>query len=194
VSGALRTYHDRVVERATRFGNFVAMYGSANRIGTSNHMPVAWCLEAWTLGADGVVPWQTIGKAAAWKTADHLSLFYPSASGPVPSLRLKAFRAGQQLVEYLTMFTVLSGQSRSAVGAGVLFETHLRSSFEKLNESDAGTLQYEPGTARALEDLRLRLGAWLDARAPADRDVWHDPRPRRHDPNAIREIRPLPPP
>jgi hypothetical protein len=141
-----------------------------------------------------VVPWQTIGKPAAWKTPDHLSLFYPTASGPVPSMRLKAFRAGQQLVEYLTMFTVLSGQSRAAVGSAALIEANLRSTLEKLTETDAGTLHYESGTARALENLRLRLGAWLDERAPAARDRWHDPRPRRHDPNAVREIHPLPRP
>ena len=45
VSGALRTYRDRVIGRAGRFGNLVYMYGSANRIGTPNVMPVAWCVE-----------------------------------------------------------------------------------------------------------------------------------------------------
>jgi len=194
VSGALRIYRDRVIARAARFGNFVAMYGSANPIGTPNFMPVAWSVETWALGADGVVPWQTIGKPAAWKTRDDLSLFYPTASGPVPSLRLKSFRSGQQLVEYLTMFTVLSGQSRAAVGSAVLAETGLRSTLEKLTERDAGTLRYERGMAQALEVLRLRLGAWLDDRAPATRDAWYDPRPRRHDPNRVPEITPLPQP
>jgi hypothetical protein len=191
VSGALRTYHERVIARAGRFGNFVAMYGSANRIGTPNLMPAAWCVETWALGADGVVPWQTIGKPAAWKTPDDLSLFYPTASGPVPSLRLKSFRAGQQLTEYLAMFAVLSGQSRTAVGAAVLAEAGLRSTLEKKSEADAGTLHYDASTARALNALRLRLGQWLDAQAPAPRERWHDPRPARHDAGAVKEIRAL---
>ena len=31
------------------------MYGSTNKIGTSNAMPVAWCVETWALGADGIL-------------------------------------------------------------------------------------------------------------------------------------------
>ncbi len=194
VSGVLRTYRDRVIGRASRFGNFVSMYGSANRIGKPNIMPVAWCVETWSLGADGVVPWQTIGKANAWKTPDDLSLFYPTPSGPMPSVRLKAFRAGQQLVEYLTMFTALAGETRAAVGAAVLAETGLRSTFEKFSETDAGTLDYGAEADRAMQSLRQRLGAWLDKQAPAARARWHDPRPRRHDPRAVRAILPLPQP
>ncbi len=194
VSGALRTYRDRVIGRAERFGNFVAMYGSANSIGTPNAMPAAWCVETWALGADGVVPWQTIGKAEAWRTPDPLALFYPTESGPVPSLRLKAFRAGQQLAEYLTMYTVLSGESRAAVGAAVLADPALRPVFEKTSEADAGTARFTAAANPALADLRRRLGGWLDGQAPATRERWHDPRPARHDPAKVKPIAVLPPP
>jgi hypothetical protein len=34
-------------------------------------------------------------------------------------------------------------------------------------------------------ELRLRLGAWLDAQAPAPRARWHDPRPKVMDPAKI---------
>lgn len=185
VSGALRPYRERVIARAGRHGNFVAMYGAANRIGTPNYIPAAWCVETWALGGDGVVPWQTIGKPAAWRTPDHLALFYPTATGPVPSLRLKAFRAGQQLAEYLTLYAALSGQTRAAVGAAVLAEPGLHSTLEKTSEADAGSFRYGPGTHHTLVTLRHRLGAWLDAQSPADRDHWHDPRPARHDPAAV---------
>jgi hypothetical protein len=192
VSAALRTYRDRVIGRAEKFGNLVYMYGSANRIGTPNVMPAAWCVETWALGADGVVPWQTIGKAEAWKTPDQLSLFYPTPDGPVPSLRLKSFRSGQQLVEYLTMFTALSGQSRAAVGAAVLAEPGLRPALEKKSEADAGTSLFGADAHRAIISLRQRLGEWLDKKAPAPRDRWHDPRPATRDPAAVREIQALP--
>lgn len=188
VSGALRTYRERVIRRAERWGNLVYMYGSANRIGTPNSMPAAWCVETWALGADGVVPWQTVGKADSWKVPDPLALFYPTAQGPVPSVRLKAFRAGQQLVEYLTLYTALSGQSRAAVGAAVLAETDLCAVLEKRSEADAGTSRFGPAAARALERLRLRLGAWLDSQAPKPRNRWHDPRPQPRNPDAVREI------
>jgi hypothetical protein len=38
-------------------------------------------------------------------------------------------------------------------------------------------------------ELRLRLGAWLDAQAPAPRARWHDPRPRAQDPSLIKPIK-----
>ena len=188
VSGALRTYRERVMSRAARFGNFVAMYGSANRIGTPNIIPAAWCVETWALGADGIVPWQTIGKPAAWTTPDELSLFYPTPDGPVPSLRLKSFRAGQQLTEYLTLYAALSGQSRAAIGAALLDEPGLRSVFEKKSEADAGSFRYGTGAHDAFATLRQRIGLWLDAKAPADRDRWHNPRPPARDPEAVRAI------
>jgi len=177
VSGALRPYRERVISRAEKFDNLVYMYGSANNIGTPNVMPAAWCVETWALGGDGVVPWQTIGKAAAWKTPDQLSLFYPTATGPVPSIRLKAFRAGQQLVEYLTMYQALTGQDRTALGNTVLAEPGLIAKLEKKSETDAGTSKFDSASAKTLEELRLRLGFWLDAKAPAPRDRWADPRP-----------------
>lgn len=194
VSGVLRSYRERVIGRAGKFGNLVYMYGSANRIGTPNIMPAAWCVETWALGADGVVPWQTIGRADAWSKPDDLSIFYPTPNGPVPSLRLKSFRAGQQLAEYLTMFTVLSGESREAVGAAVLAEPGLRAALEKKSETDAGSSLFGAEAYRSLNALRLRLGTWLDARSPKPRERWHDPRPGIRDPAKVREIVALPAP
>lgn len=194
VSGVLRTYCERVIERAEKFNNLVYMYGSANRIGTPNVMPAAWCVETWALGANGVVPWQTIGKADAWTKPDDLSLFYPTANGPVPSLRLKSFRAGQQLVEYLTMFAALSGESRASIGAAVLTEPGLQARLEKKSEADAGGSLFGAEAHRSLSTLRQRLGTWLDAKAPAPRERWHDPRPSPRDPAKLREIVPMPAP
>jgi hypothetical protein len=194
VSGVLRTYRDRVISRSSRDGNLVYMYGAANRIGTSNVMPAAWCVESWALGADGVVPWQTIGKPAAWNTPDDLSLFYPTPNGPVPSLRLKSFRAGQQVVEYLTLFARLSGQSRTSIGAAILEAPGLRGQVQKKSEADAGASLFGPDAPRSLRELRHRIGTWLDAQAPAPRERWHDPRPKRFDPAHVREISPLPAP
>jgi hypothetical protein len=194
VSGVLRTYHHRVIDRAERLDNLVYMYGTANPIGSSNAMPAAWCVETWALGADGVVPWSTIGKADAWTKPDQLSLFYPTPEGPVPSLRLKSFRAGQQLTEYLTMYVALSGQSRAAVGEAVLAEPGLSAKLEKKSETDAGGSLFGPEAHRSLTALRQRLGSWLDAKAPAPRERWHDPRPERRDPAKVREIVALPMP
>lgn len=194
VSGALRTYRNRIMERAHRLGTFVSMYGSANPIGTSNVATAAWCVESWALGADGVVPWQTIGTPDAWKKPDDLAVFYQTPEGPVPSLRLKAFRAGQQLVEYLTIYSVVSGDSRDAVGAAVLAEPGLRATMRKSSDDDAGGSMFGLESHRSLVTLRHRIGSWLDTREFAARERWHDPRPAARDPTGIREITPLPPP
>jgi hypothetical protein len=188
VSGALRTYRDRVIGRARQFGNQVYMYGSANRVGTPNIMPAAWCVETWALGADGVVPWQTIGKDSAWTKADELSLFYPTPEGPVPSLRLKSFRAGEQLVEYLTMYCALAGVDRDAIGAAVLAEPGLRAELKKKSEADAGNSLFGAETHHSLASLRQRLGTWLDTKSPTPRERWHDPRPAPQDPARVRTI------
>ena len=191
VSGVLRQYWPRVQRRAKDCGNLYYMYGGANAIGTPNIVNAAWCVEAWSLGADGVVPWNTIGKPDAWQTPDELSVVYPTNNGPVPSLRLKTFRAGQQLVEYLTQYGVVSGESRESVMAAVRAIPGLSATLVKKNEEDAGKSQFGNDTQPAFEALRMRLGAYLDAKAPAPRDRWHDPRPKRPDLSKAREIVPL---
>jgi hypothetical protein len=191
VSGVLRAYRNRVIGRAEQFDNLVYMYGSANKLGTPNVMPAAWCVETWALGADGVVPWQTIGKADSWQTPDELSLFYPTPNGPVPSLRLKSFRAGQQLVEYLTIYAELSGQNRSAVGATVLRDFELRAELKKVSEADAGSSLFPQSASRSLNDLRMRLGQWINDRYPAPRERWHDPRPSVRDSKSVPAVIPL---
>lgn len=194
VSGALREHRDRVVSSARRHGKLVYMYGSASKLGANRAADVAWCAETWALGADGVVPWQTIGKMDSWSKPDDLALLYPTDAGAAGSLRLKAFRTGQQLAEYLTVYSSVSGQPRDAVGAAVLELPGMRAKTAKSHADDAGESRFGAGAADSMRDLRLRLGTWLDRQAPADRDRWHDPRPKPQDPTKVREISPLPPP
>ena len=124
----MREYPRLVFERKRTLGEIVLEYGSTNPVEGSNVQPVAWCLDAWSLGADGVIPWQTVGNSDSWNQADELALFYPhpAKSGhgrsgpgeqpaPIPSIRLKSYRRGQQDVEYLTLWSQLHG--RAAVGS-----------------------------------------------------------------------------
>ena len=129
------------------------------------------------MGADGVVPWQTVGKEASWRQPDELSLFYPTPHGPLPSLRLKAFRAGQQLAEYLTLYAAVAGEGRDPVGAAVLAKPGLRATLKKRSDADAGSSLFGPEAHASLVELRMALGQWLHARHPAPRDRWYDPRP-----------------
>jgi len=193
-SGALRPYRDRVIGAARRDGKLIYMYGAASKLGTTRATDVAWCVETWALGADGVVPWQTIGKADSWTKPDDLALLYPTPTGVAPSLRLKAYRSGQQLAEYLTIYSTVSGQSRDAVGAAVLALPGMRAGTVKANDADAGDSRFEASASESVRNLRLRLGTWLDRQAPADRARWHDPRPKSQDPTKVPVITPLPAP
>ena len=194
VAGVLREYPQRVIGRNRRDGKLTYMYGSATKLGQPLVGNAAWCAETWALGADGVVPWQTIGTKESLTKPDDLAVFYPGPDGPMPSLRLKAFRAGQQLAEYLTIYSQASGQDRDAVGAAVLALPGLRAGTVKTYDDDAGSSAFGDGAARSVAELRLRLGAWLDAQAPAPRARWHDPRPRAQDPSRLKPISALPPP
>src|SRR6185437_14134610 len=88
-----------------------------------NMQAVGWSLDSWALGSDGVLPWQTIGTGDSWRRADSLALFYPGRVAkerePIPSIRLKAYRRGQQDVEYLTLLGQVKDEPRWALGQRV---------------------------------------------------------------------------
>jgi hypothetical protein len=173
VGSAMRTYHRIVMDRKEAEGQVVLEYGSTNPVEESNVQPVGWCLDAWTLGMDGVIPWQTIGRAISWTQGDPLSLFYPAiprVAGPVPSIRLKAYRRGQQDVEYLTLLSQLRGEPRALFAPRV--REALRLSAERRGTGatgvdDAGLVHFadlKPADAWA---LRVRVGQALSDLHPA---------------------------
>ena len=178
ISGALRPYHERIARRQANYGTMVTMYGTTAPPSDFPLQPVAWCIDAWSLGADGVLPWQTIGSKQSWDKPDPLSLFYPPRNPNDPivsaSIRLKSYREGQQLVEYLTAYTLVTGQPRTAVAAAVVEFLGLEGDLKKKNNDDAGTLEYKPALASKLIDLRQRLGTFLDAQHPiAKKELIH---------------------
>lgn len=176
ISGALRPYCDRIARRQHRYGTMVTFYGSTASPNAFPIQPVAWCLDAWCLGADGVLPWQTIGSKESWDKPDELSLFYPGRNSQDPSvsasLRLKSYRQGQQLVEYLTCFAQTAGHSRESVATAVTEFVGLQGNLKKKNEEDAGTLEYKSLQAAQLVELRERLGTYLDSKHPEPKTRW----------------------
>ena len=138
------------------------------------------------LGMDGVLPWQTVGTAGSWKKADELALFYPKrpaadGDGPVPSVRLKAYRRGQQDVEYLTLLTQVLNEPRWAVGQRVREELKLagvRGAGGVAAVEDAGVVRYNQLKPQDLWALRVRVGEALSAAKPeAKRQLieWRTP-------------------
>ncbi|WP_406695838.1 hypothetical protein V5E97_33060 [Singulisphaera sp. Ch08] len=173
VSSAMRRYHRIVFDRKAAQGQLVVEYGSTNAIEEANVQPVGWCLDAWSLGSDGVVPWQTVGKGDSWTGADTLALFYPARSGknsaPVPSIRLKAYRRGQQDVEYLELLARQTGEPRWAIGGAVRKALRLdgeRRGTGFVGGEDAGVIHFARLTPQALWSLRMQVGQALSDAKP----------------------------
>lgn len=186
VGSALRSYTRIVMDRREACQELVLEYGSANAPEASNTQPVGWCLDAWTLGCDGVVPWQTMGRAESWTEADPYALLYPAADGgsgePRPSLRLKAFRRGQQDVEYLVLWMLAEGAPRWAVARTAREFLGLAGTREGTGLTageDAGRVSYANLSPARLRDWRWRLGARLNELAPPPRRQLVDRQPPR---------------
>jgi len=170
---AFRQYHRLVIDRKQRFGQIVVDYGSANAVDQSNVQPVGWCLDSWTLGSDGVVPWQTVGNDGSWRRADPLSLFYPGhvvgEEGPVPSIRLKAFRRGQQDAEYLTLLAQALGEPRWSLGQAARRELDLAAEQRGTgvtDAEDAGVMHYAALQPQDAWALRVRVGRAISEHHP----------------------------
>lgn len=168
VGSAFRKYRRQVLDRRAGFGETVVEYGTSNRPDQSNIQPAAWCVDAWALGIDGVLPWQTIGNDQSWKQGDELSLFYPPRGdqpGPVPSVRLKAYRRGQQDVEYLSLATERLGlprwevgqQVRQALGLDGTSARGARESTGNRGNEDAGRIAYGELRPQELDALRKAI-------------------------------------
>ncbi len=185
VGGAFRDRGRLVLDRKRREGQFALEYGTTNGVAESNVMAAAWCVDVWSLGLDGVIPWQTIGRAESWDRGDELALLYPPRApgeGPTPSIRLKAFRRGQQDVEYLALLARVEGEPRWAIGPKV--REALKLAGERtgagVEAADAGSIRYDRLRSRDLWALRHRVGQFLsDAKAAPDpkAEAWR-PKPR----------------
>jgi hypothetical protein len=94
-------------------------YGSANADTASNHGSLLWILNAWLNGAGAALPWQSLGGDEALDKGDPAgggnALLVPGdrfGLEVVADMRLKAFRDGEQLVEYLNLLARRRNLSR----------------------------------------------------------------------------------
>lgn len=166
-NGPFRDYRRMVTERCDMYNRLLYTYGTTSAPHESAFQPIFWSLDTWSLGADGIVPWQTIGNEESWKKSDELALFYPSteeSSGKVaPSIRLKAYRRGQQDVEYLTLALNISSRTREELSKALrtrLALDHVQT-ISNLAE-DAGSSVYKAVTPDELNCFRRELGEWLN--------------------------------
>jgi len=98
-------------------------YGSAPAIRAPLAECEAWPVRAYLAGADGIVPWQSVGRRDNYHSPEPTALILPHptepAGVPVATLRLKALSRGQITVEYLRGLAALRGWSREQVAEAV---------------------------------------------------------------------------
>jgi hypothetical protein len=175
VGHALRRYHRMVLDRKEANGELVMEYGNTNPLTDANTQPLGWCIDAWALGCDGVLPWQTVGRVSSWTKADPLALFYPGRTAdrePIPSVRLKAYRRGQQDVEYLMLLTQVLKQPRWAIGQRVreaLRLAGIRKGTGFTGGEDAGIVTSAQLMPQDVWALRVQVGEALSAARPEPR-------------------------
>ncbi len=167
-SSAFKQYRRLVTDRIQQHGLRAWVYGTSNHVHETNRDIQAWALDAWGDGATGLVPWQTINKdGSAMKAADQLGLFIfdkDDAGETVihHSMRLKAFRDAEQLIEYLHLLRAKQGWSLAQMRQFIEHYVNLASDVEKTDADDAGTSRYGKLTATGIESLRLAAVALLN--------------------------------
>lgn len=168
-SSAFQHYRRLVTDRMERDGLKAWIYGTSNHVHETNRDIQAWALDAWQDGATGIVPWQTVNKSgSALKEADQLGLFIfdTDQAGKTVirhSLRLKAYREAQQLIEYLNLLQQRRGWSPDQMRRFIRHYVDLNSEVNKTSEADAGTSSYGRLSAMNLESLRLATATLLKA-------------------------------
>jgi hypothetical protein len=145
----------------------VWVYGTTNSVDVSNRQTVAWTLEAWKNGAVGVVPWQTVDKTGKSLTqADTLGLFIydRAADGSVEirhSMRLKAYREAEQLIELLQLVQSRRKWSDEQLLSVIDGWVQLQGQSRQVNEADAGHTEYGNASLLQLQQLRAAALKWL---------------------------------
>lgn len=166
VGNAWFQYRDRTAAWVESQGAHAWVYGSANAVGQPNTQAVAWCLKAWLSGADGVVPWNSIGGDGNFEKASQTALMLPAKrfghNLPVASLRLKALRSGQQEAERLRLLAKQTGATREQIAAAVAPLLDLSAASQSRGGEDAGWLAFDRVTPEALERLRQAVAAKLE--------------------------------
>ena len=167
-SSAFQNYRRLVTDRMQSDSLKAWVYGTSNHVHETNRNIQAWALDVWQDGATGIVPWQTVNKSgSALKEADQLGLFIfdkDAAGEPVirHSMRLKAYRDAQQLIEYLNLLQQRRHWSQDQMRSFVNHYVDLESQVNKTNEEDAGTTAYGRLSALGLEKLKLATAELLE--------------------------------
>lgn len=141
-------------------------YATGNDLHASNLTGEAWALQAYLAGADGILPWNSLGDDMSYDRPTPTTILYPGerfgVNGPLASLRLKAFRRGQQDVEYLELLAQKRGWNREQLAAAVAPLIDLRGKTRERFVDDAGTPLFEGLTSEQFARIRASIAAALE--------------------------------
>lgn len=171
-SWAFQHYRRLVTDRIQHDGLQAWVYGTSNHVHESNRDVQAWALDARRSGATGIVPWQTVNKdGSALRQADQLGLFIYDRDERDQvvvrhSLRLKAYRDVQQLIEYLNLLQTSRNWSDDQLRQFISHYVTLDSEVQKTSDDDAGTARYSSLTPEDLDSLRNAAAALLSSDLP----------------------------
>ncbi len=158
VSGELFAKNERCLDMQWAQGVHFRHYAEANAVRDTNRIAVGWALKAYLAGADGILPWNSLGGDEAFDQPTPTALLVPGnrvgVDGPVASLRLKALRRGQQDVEYLRLLASKRGWSPAQLAAALAGVADLSARSVQRFADDAGQTVFDRLDGDAL--LRLR--------------------------------------
>ena len=133
-------------------------YGACNPVDRPNVITHRWCLTSYLLGADGVLPWQTLGGDSSFKEPNTNGIVVDGSRrfgvSAIASLRLKAIRRGVQDVEYLIALARREGWTRAPM-------RHLRTGSGECREA-AGRV--DGWSVERLAAVRAAVARRLDGR------------------------------
>jgi hypothetical protein len=113
VSGGFTEYRRFLEDWRERWGQRHWTYGAPPPSRASALSINAQALDLYGRGVDGFVPWLALGTESDWKAFSETAVLYPGRPvgipGPCASLRLKAFRRGEQDVELLALYAAKLG-------------------------------------------------------------------------------------
>ena len=162
-TSALRYRRTRLLQQES--GLKIMAYGSANSDSESNTRSVVMMLNVWTNGAHGILPWQTLGDDSALDNGDPRgggnALIVPGKRfgiSVVGDMRLKAFREGQQLTEYMTILADRYELQREQVKAMVHRAVNIQAGQKAGSGADnADAMQFNTLKAWQISELRRAL-------------------------------------
>lgn len=161
VSGELYAKGPLLRDVQERWGVRYWNYGAANAIRRSNVEAEGWAVRAWLAGADGIVPWQSVGTDENYTRAEETALLLPGKrfgiAGPVASLRLKALRRAQQDAEYLVLAAAARHWDRAQMGAALRTLLPNKGTFAQSHAEDAGSYRFEGLRAADFAAMRRAL-------------------------------------